>query len=434
MRESLLLSAQCPIFGIPLEVAPRALVARLNQAIAGHTLRSLAGEPVLHPVDALLTDPDQRIAYPVRDGVPCLKGYEAIALSANAPAASHAPQEYRKLLSEFDFWVGVRMQRGSFTREDAYLHVIERDFAIPRAEFRNARVLDIGCGPLGSLEWAELASLRVGLDPLADAYRQLGTGEQQMDYVAADAERIPFPADFFDFVLSFNSLDHVDRLDAAVAEIVRVLAPGGRLLLVTDIHDEPTTNEPTTFDWGVPSRFAPLTLEREVHLEKSKPGVYESIAAGTVFDHKNTTRRYGVLLAQLRKPTNTGVRASPVRERFVVRDSVPELRRVVADLPPHAQRVLFALLRSDIEHNAGATQHSRQGVTDFARTVLTEPPFALSSAALDREVARFYMRYSFHIIEILNRTLAQIATVATKTPREQQPQAMTQLLREIFGE
>lgn len=55
--------------------------------------------------------------------------------------------------------------------------------------------------------------------------------------VTADLRRLPFRDEAFDFVLSTSSLDHFDtfaELEQALAEIARVLAPGGRLLITFD--------------------------------------------------------------------------------------------------------------------------------------------------------------------------------------------------------
>jgi SAM-dependent methyltransferase len=49
----------------------------------------------------------------------------------------------------------------------------------------------------------------------------------------AAAETLPYPAGVFDLVLSHEVLEHVQDDAAAVAEIVRVLKPGGRAILFT---------------------------------------------------------------------------------------------------------------------------------------------------------------------------------------------------------
>ena len=118
-------------------------------------------------------------------------------------------------------------------------------------------VLDIGCGPRGGLNWADMARRRVGLDPLADDYRELGIDSHPMEYIAAGAERMPFEDASFDIVASLNSLDHVDDLEAAIEEIKRVLRPGGYLVLVVEVGHEPTWSEPQMISWDVCARFGP---------------------------------------------------------------------------------------------------------------------------------------------------------------------------------
>jgi SAM-dependent methyltransferase len=97
----------------------------------------------------------------------------------------------------------------------------------------------------------------VGLDPLADEYARFRDGTETMRYVAAGAEEMPFADGAFDVVSSVNSLDHVDDLDAAIAEIGRVAAPGAALLLIVDVGHEPTTVEPHRLDWDILDGFVP---------------------------------------------------------------------------------------------------------------------------------------------------------------------------------
>lgn len=49
--------------------------------------------------------------------------------------------------------------------------------------------------------------------------------------VQCDASRLPFRAEWFDAIVSTYSLEHMRRLDDTLAEITRVLKPGGRLVL-----------------------------------------------------------------------------------------------------------------------------------------------------------------------------------------------------------
>lgn len=93
------------------------------------------------------------------------------------------------------------------------------------------RVLDIGCGTGAfSKRLAENGYGVTGLDssPLALEY----CGKRGLtDVVAGDAATLPFPDDSFDTVIALDILEHLDDDRAAFAEWMRVLAPGGVLLI-----------------------------------------------------------------------------------------------------------------------------------------------------------------------------------------------------------
>lgn len=146
--------------------------------------------------------------------------------------------------AEFEFWRKTRESSGGTLRNDYYEQLCTDQFGLTRAFFAGKRILDIGCGPRGSLEWVTEASRRVGLDPLVERYRDLGIDEHAMEYCSAPAENIPFPDASFDIVSSLNSLDHVDDLQATLGEITRVLVPGGSFLLEVEFGHRPTDTEP----------------------------------------------------------------------------------------------------------------------------------------------------------------------------------------------
>lgn len=60
------------------------------------------------------------------------------------------------------------------------------------------------------------------------------------------AEQLPLPAAAADAVVGVNTMHHWQDLDAAAAEIHRVLRPGGRVVLVDEDFDDPehARNEP----------------------------------------------------------------------------------------------------------------------------------------------------------------------------------------------
>lgn len=199
---------------------------------------------------------------------------------------------------ELEYWSAQKESEGDL-RNTWFEGFYTSHFGLTRGDYTDKRVLDIGCGPRGSLEWATTAAERVGVDPLADDYLALGAADHAMTYVAAPAERIPFADGYFDIVCSFNSLDHVDSLDGTIAEMKRLVRVGGLLLVLTDVHEEPTPQEPVCFDWDVVDLFEPqFALQSMRAYEKKGGGLYASIEEGVPFDHSDARRRYGILSAR----------------------------------------------------------------------------------------------------------------------------------------
>lgn len=101
-----------------------------------------------------------------------------------------------------------------------------------------ARVLDAGAGE--GRHKAHFGGQRyTGVD--------LAVGDERWNYggidVLGDLTALPFPAGIFDAALNVVTLEHVKDPANAVAELARVLAPGGRLLLIApqewEVHQAP---------------------------------------------------------------------------------------------------------------------------------------------------------------------------------------------------
>lgn len=92
------------------------------------------------------------------------------------------------------------------------------------------RVLDIGCGEgqIARLASAGGADRVVGIDPtwaqVTEAVRR-GGGPS---YSSAGADALPFPDATFDAAVACLVFEHIDGVDSAIAEVARVLEPGGR--------------------------------------------------------------------------------------------------------------------------------------------------------------------------------------------------------------
>ncbi|HLJ22090.1 MAG TPA: class I SAM-dependent methyltransferase, partial [Stellaceae bacterium] len=211
------------------------------------------------------------------------------------------PEQYKQR-HELSFWRQRYKAEGCTLANDHYEKYYTRFFGIDRDSYRGKRLIDIGCGPRGSLEWADMAGECVGLDPLANAYLKLGADRHRMRYVNAPSESIPFPAGYFDAAFAFNSLDHVRDPARSVAEIKRIVRPGGVILLITEINHEPTPTEPQSLSWDVLDLFAP-EFERvwSKAFEIEHALVYQAIDRGREYDMSDPTRRSALLCARFER-------------------------------------------------------------------------------------------------------------------------------------
>ena len=111
-----------------------------------------------------------------------------------------------------------------------------------------ARVLDAGAGETAHKHYFA-AQRYCGLD--------LGIGDHAWDYsrldVLGNLETLPFPDATFDAAINIVTLEHVLHPARVLCELGRVLAPGGRFLLVAPLqweeHQQP-------HDYGRFTRFA----------------------------------------------------------------------------------------------------------------------------------------------------------------------------------
>ena len=203
-----------------------------------------------------------------------------------------------KAKAELLYWKIKKFEEKQLTNHH-YKFFFTQYFDLDESFYDQKKISDIGCGPRGSLEWADNALERYGLDPLANSYKKI-EGSHRMKYIQGVSEDIPFKENYFDIITSFNSLDHVDDIEKSIIEITRVLKPGGLFLLIADIHDMPTITEPSAFSWDIMLKFeVHFNILSEKHFEGHQ--LYKSIREGVRFDHKNEKKRYGVLTCKLEK-------------------------------------------------------------------------------------------------------------------------------------
>jgi SAM-dependent methyltransferase len=100
--------------------------------------------------------------------------------------------------------------------------------------YRGRPVLEVGCG-MGcmAMNWALQGAhvTAIDLNPIsvAQTARRFELFELQGDIREADAERLPFDDATFDYAYSWGVLHHTPGIGRAIAELHRVLKPGGRI-------------------------------------------------------------------------------------------------------------------------------------------------------------------------------------------------------------
>jgi len=107
-----------------------------------------------------------------------------------------------------------------------------------------AKVLDVGCGIGGSTRHMarefgcegvgiSLSPKQIGRATALSEAQGLG---EKLHFEVADALRMPFADNSFDLVWSLESGEHMPDKAQFVSELVRVLKPGGRLIIVAWTH------------------------------------------------------------------------------------------------------------------------------------------------------------------------------------------------------
>ncbi|HZN13869.1 MAG TPA: methyltransferase domain-containing protein [Acidimicrobiales bacterium] len=95
------------------------------------------------------------------------------------------------------------------------------------------KVLDIGCGPGTALAAASRrGATAIGLDPSPTMLWLAARRNAGAILLAAGVDAIPLPCDSVTVAWASGSLHHWPDVDAGLAEVTRVLAPGGRLVII----------------------------------------------------------------------------------------------------------------------------------------------------------------------------------------------------------
>lgn len=133
--------------------------------------------------------------------------------------------------SPFDYEDDKRIEgRGSLGVEARDLAALRLERCLEAISGQSGRVLEIGCG--AGRHCRALRKYRpdlsvFGCDISETALREARAEGGGVAYDRGDATNLPYPNDYFDAVVLFDVLEHVDDVRKAVSEIYRILRDGG---------------------------------------------------------------------------------------------------------------------------------------------------------------------------------------------------------------
>jgi SAM-dependent methyltransferase len=165
---------------------------------------------------------------------------DAFLASLEAPTAS-ASEPYRAYADAVDVdvnWSDELEELHEEASRDHFIDVWTRRALVEEvgpAIGPDAVIADLGCSSGYLLEdlrarWPN--ALLVGVDLVAAGLRAASTNVPEAELLLADVTRLPFGDASVDAIVSANLLEHVPDDAAALAEVTRILRPGGRASLI----------------------------------------------------------------------------------------------------------------------------------------------------------------------------------------------------------
>lgn len=155
----------------------------------------------------------------------------------------------------------------------------------------SGRVLEIGCGEGTNMEVLDRDGIEwFGIDLSTLAVRRAAArrpGGKTAAVAVGDAERLPFSRGSFRAVLAVSVVEHLPEPERVLEQLIDVLAPGGRLLVVSPQYGGPLGASPCRRGGGAArflartvAAFAPAGDGESLGWDRVRPAVLD----GAVYD------------------------------------------------------------------------------------------------------------------------------------------------------
>ena len=141
-------------------------------------------------------------------------------------------------------------------------------------DLRGKRILDVGCGKgrFARVFREQQPQAEIwGVDISPEMLRFVPEGIQTR---AGSMTELPFDTEFFDGAYATESLEHAVEIDKAVAEICRVVKPGGRIAIIDKNAEQWGRLETPEWERWFTRRELERLLSRHCHEVSSRPISY----------------------------------------------------------------------------------------------------------------------------------------------------------------
>jgi 2-polyprenyl-3-methyl-5-hydroxy-6-metoxy-1,4-benzoquinol methylase len=215
-------------------------------------------------------------------------------------------------------------------------HVIR--YALAAEVCKGRKVLDAGCGVGWGTEllWGAGAESASGVDLSPDAIENARARVPGADFREGNLADLPFGDDAFDLVVCFEAIEHVEQQEKVFDELVRVLAPGGILMV--------SSPNPRVYPAGNPFHIHELVPEELVEAARRRLKnvrlllQHEQMASMLVQGDALEVGRSDEVLLRVVRPLRSG--SDPYSVIVASDGELPELPTIVGSAPSVVQEQL----------------------------------------------------------------------------------------------